>query len=76
MRRELESAVTLMQQDGVNYEAAVRTFKRLFIVMMLERCRGNKCKAAREMGMHRNTIRRIMDDLKIEREPHETESAA
>lgn len=83
MKHELENAVSLMQECGVSYDAAIRTFKRLFIVMMIERSRGNKCKAAREMGMHRNSIRRIMTELTIVPVPscdeiarHETEGAA
>jgi DNA-binding NtrC family response regulator len=82
MRHELENAVELMHSAGVNYEAAVRTFKRLYIVMALERHKGNKVRTARSLGMHRKTIRRIMDDLHIslreDPEPisRETEGAA
>lgn len=73
----LQQTVALMLSGGVDYDGAVRTFKRLYIVKVLERHRGNQTKAAQEMGMHRNSIRRIMADLNISlREGHETEGAA
>jgi Fis family transcriptional regulator len=76
MKRELAHAVTLMQEGGVNYDAAVRTFKRLFITQTLERNRGNQTKAAFEMGMHRNTLRLIMAELDLDATDEETGSLA
>jgi Fis family transcriptional regulator, factor for inversion stimulation protein len=33
---------------------------------VLEENRGNQCKAARQLGMHRNTLSRTMQELKID----------
>jgi DNA-binding NtrC family response regulator len=73
----LQQTVALMLSGGVDYDGAVRTFKRFYIVKVLDRNRGNQTKAAQEMGMHRNSLRRVMADLNISlREGHETEGAA
>jgi Fis family transcriptional regulator len=63
LKRELESLVTQMHSSGIRYEDAVREFKRTFICEVLIRHRGNQCKAAEELGMHRNTLSRAMAEL-------------
>lgn len=66
MKRELENLVTQMHAGGITYEEAVREFKRRFILEVLSSHRGNQCKAARELGVHRNTLSRILTELKID----------
>ena len=63
VRRELDSLVTQMHSSGIRYEDAVREFKRQFLREVLEANRGNQCKAAEELGMHRNTLSRSMAEL-------------
>jgi DNA-binding NtrC family response regulator len=63
VRRELDSLVTQMHSSGMGYEEAVREFKKQYLREVLVAHRGNQCKAAEEMGMHRNTLSRIMADL-------------
>ena len=63
MRRDLESLVTQMHSSGIRYEDAVREFKRTFLREVLIANRGNQCKAADELGMHRNTLSRAMAEL-------------
>lgn len=63
MRRELDSLVTQMQSSGVRYEDAVREFKKQYLREVLVAHRGNQCKAAEELGMHRNTLSRTMAEL-------------
>ena len=63
MKRELESLVTQMHSSGVRYEDAVREFKRQYLREVLIAHRGNQCKAAEELGMHRNTLSRAMAEL-------------
>jgi Fis family transcriptional regulator len=75
--QELGDAIRSMLAAGINYDAAVHAFKRLYIVKILDAHRGNQTKAAQAMGMHRNTLRRIMADLNISlREGHEKAGAA
>ena len=63
MRRELDSLVTHMHSSGIRYEEAVREFKRQYLREVLMSHRGNQCKAAEELGMHRNTLSRAMAEL-------------
>ena len=66
MRRELESLVTQMHSSGIRYEDAVREFKRQYLREVLIAHRGNQCKAADELGMHRNTLSRTMAELGLD----------
>jgi Fis family transcriptional regulator, factor for inversion stimulation protein len=66
VRRELESLVTQMHSSGIPYEEAVREFKKQYLREVLVAHRGNQCKAAEEMGMHRNTLSRTMADLGLD----------
>lgn len=63
MRRELESLVTQMHSSGVRYDEAVREFKKQYLREVLVANRGNQCKAADELGIHRNTLSRTMAEL-------------
>ncbi len=65
MKRELESLVLQMHAAGVPYADAVREFKKRYILEVLARHRGNQCKAAEELGMHRNTLSRTLSELNM-----------
>jgi len=66
VRRELDSLVTQMHSSGIRYEEAVREFKRQYLREALIAHRGNQCKAADELGMHRNTLSRAMAELELD----------
>jgi len=66
VKRELDSLVTQMRSSGVGYEDAVREFKKQFLREVLVTHRGNQCKAAEELGMHRNTLSRTMAELGLQ----------
>jgi len=66
VKRELDSLVTQMHSSGIPYEEAVREFKRQYLREVLLKHRGNQCKAADELGMHRNTLSRAMSELGLE----------
>ena len=66
MRRELDSLVTQMHSSGIPYEDAVREFKRQYLREVLVAHKGNQCKAAEELGMHRNTLSRAMAELDLD----------
>jgi DNA-binding NtrC family response regulator len=55
-----------MHSSGVPYESAVREFKKQYLREVLVANRGNQCKAAEELGMHRNTLSRTMAELGLE----------
>lgn len=66
MKDQLEALVSQMYQSGILYSEAVREFRKRFIVTVLEENNGNQCKAARQLGMHRNTLSRTITELKID----------
>jgi DNA-binding NtrC family response regulator len=66
VRKELDSLVTQMHSSGVPYEEAVREFKKQYLREVLVAHRGNQCKAAEELRMHRNTLSRAMAELGLE----------
>ena len=66
MKRELDNLVVQMHSAGVSYTEAVRQFKRRYIYEVLAHHKGNQCKAAEELGMHRNTLSRTLAELDMD----------
>lgn len=66
MKDQLEALVAQMYSSGILYSEAVREFKKRFLMNVLQQNRGNQCKAARELGMHRNTLSRTLAELKLD----------
>lgn len=55
-----------MHSHGVSYADAVREFKKRYILEVLAQHRGNQCKAAEELNMHRNTLSRTLAELGLD----------
>ena len=55
-----------MYRSNILYSEGVREFKKRFILTVLQENKGNQCRAARELGMHRNTLSRTISELKID----------
>jgi Fis family transcriptional regulator len=66
VKDQLEALVQQMYKSNILYSEAVREFKRRFVTTVLEENKGNQCRAARELGMHRNTLSRTVTELKID----------
>jgi Fis family transcriptional regulator, factor for inversion stimulation protein len=66
VKRELDNLVTQMHAGGITYTEAVREFKRRFLMEVLAHHKGNQCKAAKELGVHRNTLSRTIAELEID----------
>lgn len=66
---ELGDALTRLVQGlhftGISLTRATAAFEKRYIECVLQECGGNKCKAARWLGMHRNTLDRHIAQLKI-----------
>ncbi len=58
--------VAQMQSNGISYDEGVREFKRRFLLHVLTNNRGNQCKSANELGMHRNTLSRTLAELDLD----------
>ena len=66
MKDQLEALVQQMHKSGILYSEAVREFKKRFLLTVLEQNGGNQCRAARELGMHRNTLSRKLTEYKLD----------
>lgn len=66
MKDQLEALIMQMYKGGILYGEAVREFKKRFILTVLQENKGNQCKAARQLGMHRNTLSRAIAELDLD----------
>jgi Fis family transcriptional regulator, factor for inversion stimulation protein len=66
VKDQLEALIVHMYRSGITYSEAVSEFKKKFILTVLQDSNGNQCKAARQLGMHRNTLSRTIADLKLD----------
>ncbi len=55
-----------MYAGGITYAEAVREFRKRFLLEVLAAHRGNQCKAATDLGVHRNTLSRMIAELEID----------
>jgi DNA-binding NtrC family response regulator len=67
LREQLEKLVQEMIDRGIFYEDAKREFERVFIQRALARSGGSLLKAAKILGLHRNTMTRKITEYKIKR---------
>lgn len=65
MRDRLEQLVGEMVDRGIRFHDAQREFEKHFIARVLAKSEGNLGKAADTLEVHRNTLRRKIQDLKI-----------
>jgi len=66
MKEQLESVVLQMYRAGLRCSEAVREFQKTFILTVLKDQRGNQSRAAKTLGIHRNTLRRTIRVLEID----------
>jgi len=66
VKDQLETLVHQMYDSGILYSEAVREFKKRFLLTVLQQNQGNQCQAARQLGMHRNTLSRTIAELKLD----------
>ena len=66
MKEQLESLVGEMVERGILFDEAVNEFEKKFIKRVLDRTNGNQSRAARVLGIHRNTLSRKIGHYKLE----------
>ena len=66
LKRELDTLISQMHSAGIPYADAMRQFKKRYILEVLAHHKGNQCKAATELGMHRNTLSRTLAELDMD----------
>ncbi len=57
MKKQLEALVRQLIDRGLFFDEATKEFEKTFIMAGLEKAEGNRTKAARMIGLHRNTFR-------------------
>jgi DNA-binding NtrC family response regulator len=62
----IDAACQEARNLGLDLELAVAAFRRSFISQVLREHRGNQCKAAADLHMHRNTLSRACAELMID----------
>jgi Fis family transcriptional regulator len=67
MKQLMLSLIEQGRDAGLTYPEMVREFRRAYIKRVLEANKGNQVRAARELGMHRNSLSRNMEELGIQR---------
>ena len=67
MREQLEKLIEEMVAKGILYDDAHREFERRFIACVLTRCGGNLSRAAKTLGLHRNTLSRKVTEYRLRR---------
>ena len=65
MKEKLESLVTEMVEHRIYLVEAVDEFEKKFIQSALTKTDGNQTKAARILGVHRNTLNRNIVQYKL-----------
>jgi DNA-binding protein Fis len=66
MRDQLEALVGQMVDRGILFDEAINEFEKKFIKRVLESSKGNQSRAARQLGIHRNTLSRKIDLYKLD----------
>jgi Fis family transcriptional regulator len=62
MKLELEALVEKMIAGGILFDEAVKEFEKHFILRVVNRHRNNLSKAAEELGIHRNTLTKRLQE--------------
>jgi Fis family transcriptional regulator, factor for inversion stimulation protein len=63
---ELDALVLQMYRAGISYAEGVREFRKQFVLTALRDTNWNESKAAPVLRMHRNTLRRTLQNLNID----------
>jgi Fis family transcriptional regulator, factor for inversion stimulation protein len=66
VKERLEKLVLQMHRSGILYSEAVRESQKAFIIAVLRDQNWNQVQAAGKLGMHRNTLRRNLQELDVD----------
>jgi DNA-binding NtrC family response regulator len=69
VKSQLEALIEQMVDQGILYSDAVTAFEKQFIRRMLDKTDGNRSKAAKALGIHRNTLSRKIEELALDHNP-------
>jgi Fis family transcriptional regulator, factor for inversion stimulation protein len=66
VKEQLESLIGMMVDRGILLEEAISEFEKKFIKCVLDHSKGNQSRAAKVLGIHRNTLSRKVSDYKLD----------
>jgi len=66
VKDQLEALIGQMVDRGILFDEAITEFEKKFIRRALDRSNGNQSRAARILGIHRNTLSRKIGLYKLE----------
>jgi len=66
VKEQLESLVGMMVDRGILLEEALTEFEKKFIKRVLDHAKGNQCRAAKVLGIHRNTLSRKISQYHLD----------
>lgn len=69
MKNQLDALINQLVEQDILFEEAVGEFEKRFIWKVLEKNNGNLSKAAKALGIHRNTLSRKVAALKLDHQP-------
>lgn len=65
LQRKLDDLIDEMIDRGIRFPEARREFEKRFLAQVMERERGNLSRAAKVLHIHRNTLSKKIQDLKL-----------
>jgi DNA-binding protein Fis len=69
VKDQLEALVGQMVERGILFQEAVGEFEKRFIKRVLDRANGNQSRAAKVLGIHRNTLSRKIEGYNLDNRP-------
>jgi DNA-binding NtrC family response regulator len=76
VKEKLDALITQMVEDDIGYDDAVSEFEKRFIRKVLDKAQGNQSKAAKTLGIHRNTLSRKIETLGLDHQPRRRRRAS
>lgn len=67
MKQRLDDLILDMIDGGIRFPEARREFEKRFLALVIERENGNVTRAARALHIHRNTLTKKLQELKLHR---------
>jgi len=65
IREKMDILIEEMIQEKILFNDAKREFEKIYIEKVLSYCKNNKSKAAKLLGIHRNTLQSKTKNLRI-----------
>jgi DNA-binding protein Fis len=65
LKERLDDLIEEMITGGIRYPDAKREFEKRFLAQVMEREKGNLSRAAKVLHIHRNTLSKKLQDLKL-----------